>query len=296
MTKKFDIVCFGEVLWDVFPDNAVIGGAPLNVALRCQSLGFNTAMISKVGNDDYGAKILDFLKKRNLSIDFIQKDDQLPTGKVMVNLDEAGTASYKIISPVAWDAIELTDHIKGLVSESKVLVFGSLVCRNEKSRSTLKALINLAAIKVFDVNLRPPDYDLSMLIELMESSDLVKMNSEELREISNYLRLSNLSEEQIIEEIGKRTKTKTICITKGGEGAVLFHEGQFYAQKGFRVKVADTVGAGDSFLATLITELVILKSHPKEALKKACAIGSLVASKSGANPILSGEEILKMIQ
>jgi len=291
MNREFDVVCFGEVLWDVFPDKAVIGGAPLNVALRANSFGLKTAMISKIGDDAYGRGILEFLKDRQLTEKYIQTDKDLGTGIVKVILDKSGTASYEIVAPVAWDAIEVSEHNKALIFNTNVLVFGSLVCRGEKSRSTLQALLPLANFRVFDVNLRPPDYELPLLIELMKSSDMVKMNEEELQEISNYLGLDLPNERESLRSISEFTKTPIICITKGEKGAILLHDGNFYEQKGFHVKVVDTVGAGDSFLATLITELIIKKNKPQDALKRACAIGSLVASKKGANPQIEEIEI-----
>ncbi|WP_228850412.1 carbohydrate kinase family protein [Aegicerativicinus sediminis] len=295
MNRGFDLVCYGEVLWDVFPDKSVIGGAPLNVALRANSFGLTTAMISRVGSDDFGRGILNFMEERQLSTKFIQIDTKLPTGTVKVWLDKNGTASYKIMFPVAWDAIEFTNENKQLVGDSKVLVFGSLICRNEKSRDTLNSLLPYANYKVFDVNLRPPDYELPLLVELMKSSDLVKMNSEELDEISKFLNIDESDEQSVLLSLSRITSTPSICITKGEKGAILFHGNQFYEQAGFKVKVADTVGAGDSFLATLISELIIFQNSSKNSLEKACAIGSLVASKSGATPQLTLQEIALLI-
>lgn len=293
--SDIQVTCFGEVLWDIFPTHKVIGGAPLNVALRFQSLGVDVAMISSVGDDQNGHGILKYLKDNSLESSYIQKDTDHPTGNVIVTLDENGSASYEIFKPVAWDNILLnTANIK-LVSNSGVFVFGSLVCRESVSRKTLFKLIEQANYKVFDVNLRPPDYTMKIVLELMKKADFIKMNDEEIDEICEALGHEKIALEDQIAFIAKETNTKTICVTKGGEGAVLYQNNKFYYNHGYEVVVEDTVGAGDSFLATLITKLLLEKHDPQNAIDFACAVGSLVASKKGANASISALEIEKIM-
>jgi len=292
MIKKnnFKAVCFGEVLWDVFPSHKKIGGAPLNVALRMNSLGVATTMISQIGKDEDGDDILTFLKNQNVSSDSIQVGEEYKTGVVNVMINEKGNASYDIMYPSSWDKITRTKEMEQKVSESDVFIFGSLICRDEVSRSTLYELLDKAKYKVLDANLRAPYYTTEVLVELMSKADFIKLNDEELWEISRKLDSPYNSFEQNIKFIAEKTNTKQVCVTKGAFGAVLYFNDKFYYNSGYFIKVVDTVGAGDSFLATLTVRLLKGKS-PQKSLNYACAIGALVAGHEGANPKISEKEI-----
>ncbi|MEN8125179.1 MAG: carbohydrate kinase [Bacteroidota bacterium] len=285
------VTCFGEVLWDVFPKHKKIGGAPLNVALRLNSLGINTHIISRIGNDDNGHKLLQYINENGLNSNEIQIDDHYRTGIVNVSLNEKGSASYTIEFPAAWDKIELTKENIEIVRSSDALIYGSLACRDRISKETLFELLQKAKYKVFDVNLRPPHYTMELLMSLLKKSDFIKCNDEELDELCNHFKFeSNAVEKQIL-FLSKKTNTNHICVTRGEDGAILLYNDKLFYNKGYPVKVIDTVGAGDSFLATLISEL-LNKKLPEEALKFACVVGALVASKEGANPKLKQSEVL----
>ena len=294
MERKYtlSVVTFGEVLWDVFPSQKKIGGAPLNVALRMNSLGVSTTIISRVGNDEDGIDIISFLNKQNVSSDSIQIGEEYKTGVVNVMINEKGNASYDIMYPSSWDKISLTNEMIEKVSQSDVFIFGSLICRDEISRSTLFALLDKAKYKVLDANLRVPYYTTEVLIDLMSKADFIKLNDEELWEISRKLDSPFNSFEQNIKFIAEKTNTKQICVTKGAFGAVLYYDGKFYYNSGYFIKVVDTVGAGDSFLATLIVRLLRGRS-PQKSLNYACAVGALVAGHEGANPQITEKEIIK---
>ena len=294
MKKKNNLsaVCFGEVLWDVFPSHKKIGGAPLNVALRMKALGVESTIISRVGLDEDGDEILSYINNQNVSSDSIQVGEDYKTGVVNVMINEKGNASYDILYPSSWDKITLTNEMIETVSESDVFIFGSLICRDEISRSTLFSLLDKAKYKVFDANLRAPYYTMEVLNELMLKADFIKLNDEELWEISRKLESPYNSFEQNIKFIADKTNTKQVCVTKGAFGAVLYSNDKFYYNSGYFIKVVDTVGAGDSFLATLIVRLLKGKS-PQKSLNYACAIGALVAGQEGANPKISDVEIKK---
>jgi fructokinase len=287
---KTNIICFGEVLYDVFPTHKKIGGAPLNVALRLASLGVNAQIISRIGNDEIGKELLEFIQANNVSTDTIQKDNTYATGEVLVELDQKGSATYTIKYPVAWDKIEFTPEAKKAVINADVLVFGSLVCRDETSYKTLLSLLKIAKHKVFDVNLRSPFYTDDILIELMNQADFIKFNDDELFEICALYNSPFHSLDQNIHFIAEKTNTKQICVTKGSHGAVLYSNKKLFYNSGFKVKVADTVGSGDSFLAGLLYQLFTGKS-PQNAIDFACALGALVAQNEGANPKIPMEEI-----
>ena len=283
-------VCFGEVLWDVFPTHKKIGGAPLNVSLRMNSIGVNTTMISRIGDDDNGKDILSFLNDQEVATDLIQITGEYKTGAVQVMINEKGNASYDILYPSAWDKIIETEMMDKVVAEADAFVFGSLACRDEVTRATLNKLLEKANYKIFDVNLRAPYYTIDVLNELMLKADFIKLNDEELREISSELGSTYNSFEQNIKFLAEKTNTKQVCVTKGEFGAVLYSNDKFYYNSGYFIKVVDTVGAGDSFLASLIVKLLRGKS-PQKALNYACAIGALVAGQEGANPQISEKVI-----
>lgn len=289
------IVCFGEVLWDIFPDKKKIGGAPLNVAMRLNSFNHNVTMISAIGEDELGDKLKDYLIKNKIEIDEVQINEFYKTGDVQVTLNKKGSATYSIEYPRAWDKIALTESAKVAVKKADAFVFGSLVTRDAISKQTLYSLLELAKYKIFDLNLRPPFYSKDILIYLMEKADFIKFNDEELYEVSNYLGSKFKNLEQNLHYISEKTNTQHICVTKGEHGAVLLYNDKLFYNSGNQIKVVDTVGAGDSFLGALISKLLD-ETEPQDAINFACAVGAMVAESEGANPKLALSDIQTFIK
>jgi fructokinase len=293
MSKK-NIVCFGEVLWDLLPSGKIAGGAPMNVAVHASQLGLNAIMISAVGNDELGEGITSFLLSRGLSIENIQKNEY-QTGIVEVTLDAKGSPSYSIIEPVAWDFIRLTDAAKSAIQVADALVFGSLALRNEISKLTLLQLQIESKLKILDVNLRKPFYSPKLTDELLRVADIVKVNDEELEMICTWFgsfgnQIDNAS------FLKARFKLKGILVTRGANGAFFIDENNKLSEhQGFNVIVNDTIGSGDSFLAAFISKWLSGET-PGEALKYACAVGAFVATQKGATPVISEENILKAMK
>jgi fructokinase len=290
MGNKLKGVCFGEILFDVFLEHKKIGGAPLNVASRIKSLGGDISIISAVGSNSNGRELIEYIKNLGINIKTIEVKNDYPTGLVNVILNEKGNASYDIHYPSAWDKIEPSVTNTSIVEEADFLVYGSLASRDAVSRNTLKQLLEVAKFKIFDVNLRVPHYTQKTLIDLLNAANFIKFNDDELFEIAGYLKSTHKSLEQNIKFIAKETNTEAVCVTLGSHGAVLFWENKFYYNCGFKVKVIDTVGSGDSFLASLIVKLLDEKD-PQFALNYACAVGAIVAQYEGANPIIQQSEI-----
>ncbi|PWB22359.1 carbohydrate kinase family protein [Flavobacterium sp. HTF] len=288
--KNLKAVAYGEVLWDVFGTEKKIGGAPLNVALRMKTLGCEVAMISCVGNDNDGKAIIDEVKSLGLETSTITTSQDFPTGLVNVTLNERGSATYEINYPSAWDKIALNEVAKKTVEQADVLIYGSLVCRDNVSRNTLEELLLTNVYKVFDVNLRKPHYSYEILNQLMQSANFIKFNDEELLEIAAAMHSPFESLEENMNFIVEKTKAEAICVTRGKHGALLFWKDKIYENEGYPIKVADTVGAGDSFLAALVTSLLNDK-EPQNAIDFACAVGALVAEAPGANPKIDLSEI-----
>jgi len=293
--KPLKTICFGEILWDKFPDGKALGGAPLNVALRLLSLGADSSIISRLGNDALAEETKKELDSYGINQSLIQTDNTLKTGIVDVKLDDSGSASYIIKKPVAWDEIALTEENKQQVATCDLFIFGSLACRSETSCNTLHELIDHAGTTVFDVNLRAPHYELDQVIELLTMAEVIKMNDDELKEICSYLKydMNNLKDGLIF--LSDFAGANTLCVTRGSEGAILLHNDNIYSCDGYPAKVIDTVGAGDSFLAGLLFQLFV-NNNPQQALHFGCALGALVTGKKGANAIIPQEAIIEMIE
>ena len=289
------VICWGEILWDVFPDQSVIGGAPFNVAQRLNSLGTKALMISTIGRDKLGDGVLNYMKQKDLATQGVGLHDSLSTGKVNVVLDDNGVARYTIEDPAAWDEIELEKELDSSLKSAKVLVFGSLAMRHMANQTRLAQLMLPNLFKVFDVNLRPPHFDLSWIRQAMQKADMVKMNEEELDFLfgSTLGFKSTHSIDQKCQKLSSYDDQKVWCITLGGDGARLYYKGIWYGHSGYFVEVVDTVGAGDSFLAALINGLIIDQQPPEQALDYAVTIGSIVAGSAGANPEISmGDQVI----
>ena len=288
------ITAFGEILWDNLPTGKVLGGAPVNLLTHLAALGADCSVISRCGNDADGAALREAIRRKHVAIDFIQTDPQLATSQVLVQLNDEGCAHYDIVYPCAWDKIQAGEAAKTRVAQSDVFIFGSLSVRDAVSRQALAELLPHASFKIFDVNLRPPHYQLAHLRNMMRQADFIKLNDDELHEIATALGSPYRSIEQNIRFIAEHTHTRQICVTLGKHGALYFCDGELFAHYGYRVTVADTVGAGDSFLAGFIHQY-LQRKPPQEILAFACALGSLVASRHGATPEVSLAEIEAMM-
>ena len=294
MNNTNQILCFGEILWDNLPSGPVPGGAPMNVALHLSRFGINSSIASSIGKDKKGTDLIAFLKQSGLRTDLVQVHETLPTSEVLVFLDEHNTASYEICEPVAWDGIALTPELIYEVKASTAIVFGSLASRNAISRNTLIKVMENNILKIMDVNLRPP-YDTEANVKpLLEKSDIVKLNDDELIKITGWYNLSGSLEERIM-AFGNRLNLNTLIVTMGKNGAYVLHENELYHHKGFKVVTEDSVGAGDAFLAGFLAAFFDGKDL-NTALTEASAIGAFVASQPGATPNYTKEVIKDFIK
>lgn len=293
----YQVACFGEILWDILPDKSMPGGAPMNVAYHLQKLLVPAAMISAVGNDEQGKALLQIMKQYDLTTDYIQQDKHHETGKVYahVSAHDAMEMKYEIIRPVAWDYISYSPVLEDLMKHpgNNYLVFGSLATRNEVSRHTLLALLKGKRTLVFDVNLRPPHYTREGLTELLHHCHILKLNEEELAQISEWHRWPEGMEEKV-KALSALYVIPIIIITRGAKGAVLFQSDTFYQHPGYKVTVADTIGSGDAFLAGFLYS-TIKGSKPENCLSFAAALGALVASYPGGCPDYDPVEIRRLI-
>jgi fructokinase len=291
MTPK--IIVYGEMLWDMLPSGKQPGGAPMNVAIHLKNFGLEPLLISRVGSDDLGTELLDYLENKGLERNHIQTGTTHLTGIVKVNLADRNEVTYKIVQPVAWDYIQLTTEIKTLVQQADLLVYGSLAARSSKSRETLIQMLEVAKLKVFDVNLRPPHFDQPTVEHLLAHAGIAKLNEHELSLIAGWYGLESELEDQI-KFLAERFSLQMVCVTLGAEGAVVYTQNTFYWQKGYSVAVEDTIGSGDAFLAMFLKGYLTGTSIP-ETLRRACAMGALVATYRGATPGISESELMNFI-
>jgi fructokinase len=289
MTKPAPpVLCFGEILWDFLPDGLFPGGAPFNVSYHLKQHGAEVKLISAVGRDLLGDELLRRVKNWGISTDTIALHQGLPTGYVQAEIGENGDADYNIISSVAWDQIMTGPDSLQAAMQARAIVFGSLAQRSPFNHSALTRLLATLpedAWRIFDVNLRPPYDDLLLVRELAQKSTLLKLNAAEAARLVDGGEEADGREEKDARTLAGRTTCATVCITAGARGAGLLRHGTWHWEPGREVSVVDTIGAGDSFLASLVTHLLNGQLSDGECLARACRLGEWVATQRGATPI-----------
>jgi fructokinase len=288
------VVCFGEVLWDILPSGAVPGGAPMNVAYHLHKLNKNPALITRIGIDERGQELMNIFSGQGVCTDFFQVDDKYETGKVYATPNEYNEVVYDIVKPVAWDFITWDDVFTDLIANAEFFVFGSLAARSKVSKDTLFRLLETAKNKVLDINLRAPHYNRRIVEQLLRKANFVKMNLAELELITGWFS-NHTSIEDRLKSIGEKFRLTNMMVTMGGDGALLLMNGAITKHPGFNVEVVDTVGAGDAFLAGLLSQLLD-KTGSKAALEFASGLGAFIATQRGACPEYDTEEIKALIQ
>src|SRR5579871_5924588 len=284
MKKK--IVGIGEVLWDLLPKGACLGGAPANFAYITTLMGDQGIVASRVGEDSRGIDALRRMEELGLDIDHVQTDRQCPTGVVKIELDAKGQAKYEFVQPVAWDRLEWNEDWQQLAKQADAVCFGSLAQRSEKSRTTIRKFLAEASantLKVFDVNLRQCYYSEDILAESMRLADIVKLNDEELPKIMELYKLTFKDELSSAKKLQEKFGLKILCVTRGDRGSILVRGRDVSEHRGFRIRVADTIGSGDAFTAGLVHEY--LHGASLDLMNEvANLVGAWVASEVGAMP------------
>lgn len=304
MSTAFTIVGLGESLFDVFPDRAILGGAPLNVAYHahqlCSGSGGRGLVASRVGADELGRRLLEELRMRRLSEDFVQIDDAHPTGRVDITLHH-GEPTYDFLANVAWDHLEWTPEWRRLAESTDAVVFGTLAQRCPTSRATVQRFVETArqAIRLFDVNLRVAFFDAESLRRGAELATAIKLNADELPIVLRLLGLAEDVSGSVMREeysggAGRLlqaftpTGLRDVVVTRGEQGTdLLTHEGLVRgAVARFEPHPqADNVGAGDACSAGLLWGW--LNGWPAErTVTFANRLGAFVASQPGATPAI----------
>lgn len=283
--SKARIVAVGEVVWDLLPDRRVLGGAPVNVAYQLSRLGVEVSVITRIGQDALAEETLQHLADLGLSPAGVQRDPELATGQVRVSFSEDNEPSFDIVAPAAWDAIEYAPAADLIGEMPFALVFGTLGQRDPRSREAIRRLRQRAAARFYDVNLRPPFTTPELVLDSLEGADLVKMNGEELQEVGRWAAIDAVEKKMVAQQLLKKYNVSVLVVTEGASGAWLMVGEHCYEHPGFPVRVADTVGSGDAFFATLIEGYLHGRPWP-ESLERANRRGSYVAGQHGATPAM----------
>ena len=281
--KQFTIVGIGEILWDILPDGKQLGGAPANFAYVANQLKNQGFVLSRIGRDKLGKKILDELENKKLSADFVQTDEKYATGIVNVKL-ENGQPNYEIVENVAWDFLEISNSWKDLAENCGAVCFGSLAQRNEVSRQTIQTFIRLAkGLKIFDVNLRQNYFSAEVIRESFQIANVAKLNHEELPIIAELLKIPVGNQLETAKNLREKFDLKFLCVTRGANGSLLLSESESSENAGLKITVKDTIGAGDAFTAAM-THGILRGWELAEINEYANKVGAFVASNTGAMP------------
>lgn len=290
MSSQFSIVGLGEILWDLLPAGAQLGGAPANFACHAQGLGASASIVSCVGADNYGSNARRILRDRGIDISAISTTEEAPTGTVKVTLDPAGVPTFEIIQNVAWDRLPWSEQLGDLAARTDAVCFGSLGQRSPLSRETIQKFVATTrpeAWRIFDINIRPPFCSPEVTLSSLELANALKLNDNEVPKIAEWCGLTG-SPEEILIQLAERYALRAVALTLGADGAWLWRDGTAHHSPGVATTIADTVGAGDSFTAAW--SLGLLRGEQLETIgDRACRIAAYVCSQPGGTPPLPRE-------
>lgn len=285
------IVGIGEALWDCLPEGRKIGGAPANFAYHMNRFGYDSIVVSAVGNDDLGKEIKEVFSEKGL--EYLLETTAYPTGTVQVELDENGIPAYDIKENVAWDNIPFSHQLEAIAGKCDVVCFGSLAQRNPVSRNTLRRFLQAMPEKentyrVFDINHRQHYYDKEIISESLHACNVFKINDDELAVLKQLFNYEDMTDDQACMRMIRDWDLKILILTCGTDGSKVFTLEEVSYKDTPAVQVADTIGAGDSFTAAFIAS-ILRGSTIKDAHKTAVSVSAYVCTCYGAMPEMPQE-------
>jgi fructokinase len=289
-SSRLQVVGTGEALWDLFPDGAVWGGAPGNVACHAAGLGATALMISRVGRDNLGDRGVATLESLGVDCRHVQRDGVHPTGTVGVSLSAAGEARYEIAADVAWDHIAWDPALEQLAASASAVCFGTLAQRSAVSRRTIRRFVSEAggALRVFDVNLRQRFHSPELIRESLALADVLKLNDEELPTVAAACGIPVADPVATARDLATRHELRLVALTRAAAGSVLVADGRTSELPARATTVVDTVGAGDAFTAALIVGLLL--NRPLETIHDhASRLAAFVCGQRGGTPPIPAE-------
>lgn len=296
MNKK--IVAFGEVVWDILPNGKVLGGTPSNLVYRCNSFSEQGFLLSRVGDDDLGNEAIEKLRELGISDENVQSDAEFPTGTVLISFENNYDPRYIVTPDVAFDHIEFTAEALKLVRDADCLFYGLLPQRFGISKNTLRELIKESpdSIHFLDLKLFEHFFNVKVVENLLESSNLVRIKEKEISFLSAELGLSNENLIGFCEALSKKYKIDLILVTRGQNGVCAFHKrkGAFF-DPGYRIEMVDNIGSGMAFSAGFLH--YYLNGKPiQQALKFGNAAGALNTTKRGATAFFNKKDVVDFMK
>jgi fructokinase len=297
MRKPLRIAAIGELLWDLLPDGPQLGGAPANfaaiLAQMSACVSTNSAdevfLISRIGDDPFGAQAREQLIAHRVCPDYISFDRDHPTGTVDVLLDADHGPRYRIHENVAWDYIAGIPPLLAFAPTLDAICFGTLAQRSPVTRTTLRSLVTATrsnCLRVFDVNLREPDWTAETVAWGCAHATILKMNQEEVAHVAHAVAApEEQTPLQVTRFLLDRFPIQLVAITRGPRGSLLVTREVVHDHPGISVHVADSIGAGDCFTAALTYYALRRRSLPVLA-EASNQWGAWAATQRGGMPLL----------
>jgi fructokinase len=264
----FDLIAVGELLIDFTPiknEQGIFfkenpGGAPCNMLTMAQKLGSKTAFIGKVGKDQFGIHLGNVLKAQNIDVSGLVFSEEYNTTLAFVHLDDGGDRSFSFYRNGCADVmLEKSEVDYSLLDQARALHFGSLSFTNEPSKSTVLDIIEYAKKKgkliSYDPNYRPALWKseaaaaVGMKIGL-KYADIIKVSEEEAMLLTGEDDFYKAAESLFKDGI------KLVCVTLGEKGSFYYHRNGQQIVNGYKSKVVDTTGAGDSFFGATVHQIL----------------------------------------
>lgn len=295
---KKRIVAFGEVVWDLLPNEKILGGTPVNMVFRCNSFGEKGFLLSRLGYDNSGNEALDKLEELGISIKNVQIDDEFPTGTVKVSFDEADESHYEVVPDVAFDHIEFSSAALKLARNADCLFYGLLPQRFGISKNTIRELIKESpdSLHFFDLKLFEHFFNKSVVKHLLKSSNIVRIKEKEISRLIKELGLKSTTLEDFGAELSKKYKVDLVLITRGGNGVFAFHKNEgVFTDSGYGIEVEDNIGSGMAFCGAFLHSYLCGKTI-QEALNFGNAAGALNTTMRGATSYFGKKEVLDFMK
>ncbi len=295
---KKRIVAFGEVVWDLLPNEKTLGGTPVNMVFRCNSFGEKGFLLSRLGYDNSGNEALDRLEELGISIKNVQIDDEFPTGTVKVSFDKDGESHYEVVPDVAFDHIEFSSAALKLARNADCLFYGLLPQRFGISKNTIRELIKESpdSIHFFDLKLFEHFFNKSVVKNLLKSSNIVRIKEKEITKLIHELGLQSEDIEDFGAEISKKYKIDLVLITRGSDGVFAYHKSEgVFKDSGYKIEIEDNVGSGMAFCGAFLHFYLRGKSI-QEALNFGNAAGALNTTMRGATSYFGINEVLDFMR
>lgn len=296
MSKK--IVAFGELVWDVFQDGRILGGAPVNLVYRVNAFGDQGFLLSRIGDDDLGKEAIKGLSDLQISDVNVQTDTEFPTGVVHIKIGNEGRPDYIIDPDMAFDHIEFTAEALKLVREADCLVFGTLVQRYGISKNTLRELLKEAPkpIKYLDLKLRKNCFNRAILTSSLYAANILRVKENELYTLKSELGLFEFETRALAMEVINEYDLDIVLVTKSKSGAcAVAKDGGYFEDPGYLIEMADTVGSGSAFSAGFL-HVYLESGNIEEALKYANAAGAATAATHGATSPVTPKQIANLMR